>query len=469
MAIIQQSQSLISWIHLEMTSSIDLLSMNAMRMTMRVDSTHPDLKHTLHNVVVNEQELQRIRDTIDSSELHNTTILSNFDARIGVLAPIFGYVSVLNENTMFNAHLYDRNLFRGIAIKEVTWGRHSIAKLEHRVNAIIGDKSPKPAQRGDGGKWICSLGANGWIGLYETNVTIKPKKYIIVVAGLDEQCYEQMRAEMRAMHRVKTTKDAFASLKYWRDVAWMNRQRLIATMCSILSIPVHYEDVLLVSRSIEKTITPELTEKAIKWLGDPPVRLPLWYRIPSRTPQGCEEIPEELCGYALGDALQEKAERRQITCDDLLDFVLDDVVYYRDDLLMRYSGAMPLSSHVVYMSGPVQSIHLYTLDQVVTQPETYNTVAVEAVGECQLSRPSFPEHLTVTWEEAHIQTNNRMAQSQYEALKPIPELQHMTCSVLEPVFVRISMMDHLGRVSTEINDKKRMTGFCGDAYDYINR
>lgn len=450
-----------------MTSAVDLLSMNALRMTMRVDATHPDLKHALHNVVVNEQELQRIRDTIDSSELHNTTILSNFDARLGVLAPMFGYVSVFNENTLFNAHLYDRNLFRGIAIKEVTWGRHSIDKLQHRVNAMIGDKSPKPAQRGDGGKWICSLGANGWIGLYETNVTIEPKKYIIVVAGLDEQCYEQMRAEMRLMHRMKTTKDAFASLQYWKDVAALNRRRLLATMCSILSIQVHYEDVAYVPRSITTPFTEELTEKAIKWLGDPPVRVPLWYRIPSRTPQGCDEIPDDLYGYALGEALQGKADKRQLACDDLLDFVLDDVHYYRDDLLMRYSGAMPLSSHVVYISGPVQSIHLYTLNQVVTQPETYNTIAVEAVGECQLSRPQFPKYLCVTWEDGQV--NNRMAQSQYEPLKPIPELQHTPRAVLEPVFVRISMMDHLGRVSTEINDKKRMTGFCGDEYDYINR
>ena len=452
-----------------MTSSVDLLSMNALRMTMRIDTTHPDLKHALHNVVVNEQELQRIRDTVDSSELHNTTILSNFDARIGVLAPMFGYVSVLNENTLFNAHLYDRNLFRGIAIKEVTWGRHSIDKLEHRVNAIIADKSPKPAQRGDGGKWICSLGANGWIGLYETNVTRSPKKYIIVVAGLDEQCYDQMRAEMRQMHRIKTTKDAFASLKYWKDVAATNRRRLLATMCSILSIPIHYEDVALVSRSIETPCTAELTEKAIKWLGDPPIRLPIWYHIPSRTPRGCDEIPEDLYGYALGEAMQEKAEKRQITCDDFLDFVLDDVNYYRDDLLMRYSGAMPLLTHVVYISGPAQNILLYTLDKVVTQPETYNTIAVEAVGECQLSRPKFPDHLCVTWEDGQV--NNRMAQSQYEPLKPIPELQQQRtlCDTLEPVFVRVSMMDHLGRVSTEINDKKRMTGFCGDEYDYINR
>lgn len=449
-----------------MTSHLDSLSLAHLH--IKRDSPFvPDLKHITQNKNLDDQEIERIRDMINYSQLHNTTITSNFDARLGVLAPPFGYISIVHSSTPFDCNLFDRNLFRGVAIIEIkgNWNRHVITGLKHSINALIPDKSPLPPSRKEPQRWICSLGANAWIGLYETLSITRQKRYAVVVSGLDDVAFEAMQAEMRDMHRVDSMRVAMNKLQFWKDIAKENRRRLLGVVCGLLSEQTQMDDVMFQARPGDTE--PSKTERAIRWVGEK-TRIPSWYCIPSRTPRDCAPLEPDLSGYHLGFAVGDRADKRHVVVDVMMDTYLDDISFYREELLIRFSGAMRIENqYIMYLNGPTQSISLITRSKNdIAAPETYNTVPVESSPRMQVTMPSFSEIITVTWEDNQP---NRIAQSFYEPIPHSPLFESEQKDSLEAVFVRISMKDHLGRVSTEINDKKRMAGFCADPYEYITR
>jgi hypothetical protein len=271
--------------------------------------------------------------------------------------------------------------------------------------------------------------------------------------------------EMKEMHRKKTINEAMEILQFWRDIAAVNRKRVLGVLCSILKDGETTEDTFLFKPKSKAGVeNDDKTKRAMQWLG---CDAPLWYSVPSRTPRSCVSIPDDLLGYPLG-ACTDNVLRRPKYVHPLCECVMDDVRFYHDEYMVRFSGYTPIDhGYIVYTRGPVGVMTLVKRESnSVSVPETYDMVATESRAEYQDVMPNIPQNLTLFWEDGET---NRLSRTVYRDLHVHPVLGKENKEELLPIFVRVSMRDSVGLVHTHHHDKKRMTGFCSDVYDFIQR
>lgn len=454
------------------SSSIQQLKLNSFRDTLTPD-TNPILHYSkAETLTLSEREIWVLREMIDYAQLHKTYVDVNFNPRLDSCFPPQGYVSIVDMNAKFK-NIYDRNLFRGITVAKLSKNinKYQFSKLCAVINAIIPDKSPIPATRENGDRWVCSLGANAWMGLYESPNATNTNKYAVVVSGLDDQCYESMQLEMKMLHRMTTVGDAFKKLDFWRKIAKMNRNRIAAMLMYYVGEQVTLNDsCTFESRDIVvNNLNGDDThaKMAREWIGDN-VLVPSWYRVPNRTPNSCKPIPEELVGFPLG-AVDSHVIRRPQQVQVICDITTDDVCFHQDTYMLRISGYTSLdSNHFVYLRGPCNEI---TLVEKISEfdlkcADSFNCIPTEA--KCTPSTESQPvmECLTLTWEDG---LQSIMTKSVPVDLPVHPVLSKERISDLVPVFVRVSMENGMGVVDHTFDPAKRISGFYVDDYEFITR
>lgn len=451
-----------------MADFIEKLSLNSFLLRTQ-NPTKPDLAFKDFATSRTQEEIKKLRGLIDSAQFNLAIIDVNFNARLGLLLPCSGYVAVLHSSTPFDCTMFDRNLFRGVAIVKLTRNvPPSIrASLNKAMNLLIPDKSPFPASRTADERWVHSLGANAWIGLYENDLAKRASQYAVVVSGLDDESYECMLKEMAAMHRTKSVAEVNAVAQFWRKISITNRKWLLGTLCAYVGDEVALTEDTMHPRPSIDGATDEKTKRAMHWFGNKMVA-PQWFRVPDRAPVGCDPIDPDLVGYPLG-AASDLVEKMPRTVVPMCDIILDDLTMYRDGYMLRTSGYMKMdgATHAVYLNGPLGDMRIITRDHNSKMAaDSYNALPVEPLSKFERAIPSLPDTLTVTWEDG---ANNRMAQMRSEMLPLHKSCAQDSMENISPFWVRVSMKDKDGFVATQISDKKRMTGFCADSYEYIKR
>lgn len=448
-----------------MTTNIQILSLNTFRKGL-IPDTKPNLLYEKPaDLVLTEQESLALRNMIDSAQLHATFVDENFDSRFGCLQPPRGYVAVVDKLTMFDQTIYDRNLFRGVAMVEIKRevNKYSYKNLAHLVNAVIPDRSPIPATRTNPETWVCSLGANGWLGIYESPHATDKRKFALVVSGLDEQCYENLAAEMKRMHGQTTVENALTQMEFWRNIAKQNRTRLLATLLYYLGDKVNEESVEFSTRG-ESDL--EKLEQAREWFGDK-TPVPIWFHVPDKQPNKCKPIPDNLFGYALGTT-SPLVIRHPVSVRPMFDIVLDDISHQTDMYMYRLSGFTNLSSQFfVLLRGPADKIVLVErTSSSLRLSEAHNSVCTESKSVFCSEMQNTEEYLEIFWEEGE---KNRMLMHHYPEIRCHPVLESEKKTELIPVFVRVSMQDALGNVGVEFDPSNRFLGFHIDDHKFIQR
>jgi hypothetical protein len=474
----------------------------------------------MDKVAKKEEERDRILHMVHECKYHDTVILPNFDARLGKYAPPTGYAAVMHEDTTFRCDMVDRHLFRGVAVTNLVRSkRFSDQEMKDaciRMNQFIRDQSPKPPtlQEGVYGNWVPSLGTFGWIGVYEkrgVNTSVHERTYCIaVVASVDDVTYEAMRDECIRMHGKVSVKEAIETLQPYREMTIINRGRLLALTVEILgeqSKEMMAAPDLVYERPSGDGLVP-IPRSLWEWLPPPPIRIPLWYVVPRKTPKDVPPIPTGCTQLLVGmnmteQDVKERGERYPTRIlpevdafvDDFklyLPFTLPDTSHaaaaaktmdekraverremekkgYDTKQVIRYAGCSDVSKAAVWLRGPLHPMAIAQkragADITAFSGNFYAYPAQVAQGECT----GNVEEVTIvhTWEDAEL-TVNRLAQAEF------PKLVEGASSTIvggttwdqviyDPLFVRISCKDAHEWVKEE-KTKKRMTGFCAPVW-----
>ncbi len=454
--------------------------------------------------IVDNQEMDKVRAMMEDARYDKTVLLSNFDAKIGYLAPPTGYVSTMHEDTTFCASCFDRHLFRGIAVTSLTrsrkWGTEDINEAMRNVNVYIRDVSPRPLKDLEDNRWVASLGPFAWIGLYEqrksglidaegkeqrTRGTNESKYAVVVVAGMDDAAYASMWKLMNEMDGKVSMKEAFERLQPYKKHAEENRRRLLWTFTSCLKDEVssrygsrvHEHSNFAYERIKSSSSSSQLDSDVAKWLPES-VPVPTWYKLPVRNLKHCHPIPEGRELYDVGSRLnvgKETPNDIEMTPKYVIpeyECVMDDVKFSSLKKMIRYASCTNAKEGIVTVRGPLQTV-------VVEKPHNPDDVRLFATHDGWHSQypqkygtkgSSIEEAETWTWEDASLE-KNRLVESSFEVLDGTNdklEFAHERTEY-EPCFVRVSMMDSYERVFPDdpFSDRKRMTGFCSDGWKSV--
>ena len=425
---------------------------------------------------LSDEEKERLKQMNEDARFSTTAALGNFDARLGLYLPPTGYAAVWNAKAMFNAHVFDQNLFRGLAgitIKRARPPGDIKKSFAFPVNALVGDCSPLPETQNPPdpeGPWVCSLGPFAWMGLYMSTDASKTGMSALVVAGLDSASWQALRNEMLTnWHRKITVAEAHAKLAPWRALAAANRRRLLAALLRVtgeepesgsawIELP---QSVYPSSRA--QSFVPDLSH----WL-DPKVRVPNWFVFPSKLPRDCP--PNHGCELGQGVARSDWRETYVFEIKPEFDICMDDLRDHRENEFVRLAAACSAREEfTARVYGPLDSV-LVSRQEPGFKAESHDAVAAQAAqftsGSYVAHRSETESEEVATWEDLN---ENRLLKSAFH-FRSSDEPMDRNLVRYRPYCVRVSCRDSTGRAEPEsVTKTRRLAGLALDDYDPIRR
>lgn len=426
---------------------------------------------------LSDEEKERIVQMIEDARFSTTAVLDNFDARLGMYMPPMGYAAVWNAAAIFDADVFDHNVFRGVAGVTTTRKKAptNVHALFAKLNAVIGDASPvPPVSSNPPGNWVCSLGSNAWIGLYQSN-SGKQGLVAVVVAGLDHASWLALRTDMRAWHRKITVSEAYVRLQKWAELAAANRRRLLGTFLRALGDSPAGDQQQWIE-VLDATYAARATSfvDADGWLDK--MRVPEWFVFPSRLPTHCPPHAHE---YGVGiRADPQNRETYPFEIRPEFDVVMDDLCLLRENEFVRMSGCCSSKkTHTAVVAGPMDDIYLTKHAEPTPLPDTHDALPAQAIqrigGLVSALKPvvNDEDRATAVWEDPELLTN-RLIESTYDfrgAARKDDENDRRVTS-LTPILVRVSCRDSTARAEPEVAvSKRRLASLALDDYVPISR
>jgi AraC-like DNA-binding protein len=429
-------------------------------------------------VEIDEAEAARVRNMIEECGFTQTTLMSNFDARLdSAIHPPTGYAAIWRSDSIFVADAIDQNIFRhiqGVSIsakRRPNIGPHVVAAL----NAFLGDASPVPCvSSSQKGNWVCSLGQFAWVGLYDQHAP-KPPFAAVVVCGLDPASWNAMQTEMREeWHRKLTMSEVYPRILFWKNVAKQNGERVLATFIRTLNEYTH--DASLMN---ELSMIPPYESRSTQFVSDvscsswfknhPKLRIPKWFVFPSSSPRGCDpQMPAE-SGFGI-KTTHDHTEMVPWTVVPEFSACLDDIVPYGENEYVRMAGCCDARASVrALVRGPTDEILIIETPGEPC-PSTLHAFAAQATQQFNSvvdirEEADEDEAVKTTWEDAELSTN-RMIHSTY-VFRTSQQHTHQNAQRLMPYFVRTSCRDALGKA--EISRKSRLACLQMDEWKPIQR
>jgi hypothetical protein len=264
------------------------------------------------------------------------------------------------------------------------------------------------------------------------------------------------------------------ALQPYKEHERKKRQRLLGEFSRLIREELHetldtdqspYDDISSMSMSLPQEIW--------DWLPPAPIRIPLWYMLPHRTPRNVPDIPHG-CGHFLVGASMTETERESrgdsfpVYALPHLDATIDDIMTYipttnaNTKQMIRYSGCTNVTTSGCFMiRGPLHSIHVSrpTSEVNTTFAKTFyaHPAQVYPVGQT-----GNVEEVTVmhTWEDGTIQ-RNRNVEAEFPSHPSDSQIKDSAweTTVYDPICIRVSCRDVNGLVH-ETSSRKRMSGFC---------
>lgn len=438
-------------------------------------SVRPDWKSRMSADAkqLTEEEKERVERTCYDAKFSGMVLLDNFDARQGLFLPITGYAAVWHTNVNFNAHVFDRNLFRGVAWIATNLRKEpsNYAHVCSDLNSVFGDCSPIPATRDGSDAFVTSLGSFAWIGLYHSSTHAKNGLVAAVVSGLDDAEWRACSVELNIMHGTVSVNEAHARIGFWRDIARRRRERSLSTFMRVLGTEPYLKSgkkivenraVLYPARATSRIELPQ------GWFDRGLV--PEWFVFPSRAPSLCTSLPTDV--ERLTGVITDTPARRETSPIDVVpdgDVIIDDLAFLRFDEFVRLAGCgATTAEHFARVYGPTDVLYV---GKNINHSDInkYDAVAAQATQRVSVLESEVHADVTVTWEDATL-SRNRNLDSTYAFRTSKEDDEGEAVTVLTPYFVRVSCTDSTGRARPEKElVGKRLAGLSLDDYVPIGR
>ncbi len=272
-----------------------------------------------------QEDLTKVVALVHACQLDRLTIQQNFNNRTSILWPPTGYYATVHYQTIFQCDIFDRCIFRGLAIYPIPnrprYSDEDIKKLQRYINTHIRD---------------ADLGPHSWIGIYTNGLG---KYFACVVSGLSDDEYSKMHDEMTdRLSNMVTVDEAMKALGVYRELARKRRRFL-------LSLLVHPP------REQPRAAALGLEGQIISWFGHGLI-FP-FSRIPKKQINLCPQIPQDLLGM---DELGQDEFKLLDELDE--DYILDDFVPLDETTYIRLAGQSLGNGPV--LRGPLNNIIMRT-------------------------------------------------------------------------------------------------------------
>lgn len=479
-------------------------------------------KHIRGKVIQDVNEKVKVALLVNECRFHDVVILSNFEAKLGLYAPISGYCAVMYGDTTFRLDMISRQLFRRLTIVELKrTARFSDVEIQQglkRLNQFIRDVSPLPPSP-HRKRWIASLGSFAWVGVYERRVVAdevlsllssqQKKKnestapaeednvvqkttgelqhiYVLVyVSSLDEGSYRELytHLDQHAHGKLPVSKVCQEILNPYREIEREKCGRVMAVAAAVLEEPTvqsfaapdtsSYDDDNNDEEEKEHSFLPE---QLWSWLPET-VPIPCDYVLPNRKPRDCPEFPSsDMASFTLGRSQFIPSERRLLRprrLQAMFECELDSLGEYSQALMghfVRYSNCTDISKtngKVPFIRGPLDPILIRQVSNPsVAFAKQYHAVVCQAPqGPPRLSQ--LQSTISHTWEDESL-IRNRLVDATFEMDPPslldeADDEKWISMEIFYPTYIRVSCRCSRNVViESENSERKRMSGFCGD-------
>lgn len=409
---------------------------------LKLDQSQRELSHA---------EKLKLSRFINKIRFDKFTVGANFKANLGILAPPTGYYATLDTGTYFQSDLVDRNIFRGIAVSNLTnrttpLSEHELRAFKMALNLHVRDSM---------------LSNFSWLGIYERTSCDSEYQYcLVVVCGLSSDEYEDFLDQCaRGYTNSRTVHDALSELfPRFRELARARRRFLLGIMSRLLGTqtPGHEEPPTgLEPTNICPTQVSESVYQELKSLYHGVIFR--WSKIPSRLPSFLSgALPSRHLGADIGSIAFHRKDPDLLHSSDhvtvTMDVVLDDFLEQSETQAIRVSGHCV--SHTeevqVILHGPGEAINLYTSDVLLGA-----VYANQAASEGKMLKTS-----DIVFVEDPEVTEPRIVCANYTMQRPKPTEQ------LRPKCVRSSLTDDTGVIGLASTPETLML-FCLEDYEYI--
>ena len=411
-----------------------------------------------------EDEERKIRKMMNRVRFDVMKLQDNFNSKLKILWPVSGYVATLHKNSIFYMDMIDRNLFRGISKLTVNFdGKfRDIEGILKKINLFIRDET--------------HLGANGWIGMYDTRGVETMERYcIIAVTSLSASTYDKMHEKIKAMNGKKTISETMKELEVFRRKSKEQRNLLIALFLKCSGVVESYSAAVAASSAASAVEATEIEYTIIqKWL---PILnfIPEDFKIPSRNPNlfTTSLEPKTLHGGVSINSHVKKNLIQKIhpVNEPDWDIIMDDIYPYNETHYCRISSSCNVNNDagiIPNIKGPIDPIWLYKKTDLTTPilNNKFETWCVESERETTTNNDisDITKH-DITWEDAAI-AFPRILLAKYVAFSTTAIPGYHREQICHPLFVRCSLADENDMIFS-FTDKKRFSGFASDTYEWI--